>query len=293
VRKTFVEVSTQVVNSNDKATILLGDIGAFGFRNLISQFPNRVFNLGILEQSMIGVGAGMASSGYIPTIHTIAPFLIDRAFEQIKVDFGYQTLPVNLVSVGASFDYSSLGCTHHGPEDVGILSQIPGVNFFIPGHAEEFRSQFLDNWNNGGINYFRLSESQNTSPVATNHGEPVIIKTGKLMTILVVGPLLDQVIEAVRDLDVEVLYVSSVLADHDLAIPTEISSKQVLIIEPYYSGFLLGKILDQISSLNVKISQIGVPKQFIRKYGTYREILKYTNLDTASIRLKVKELLLL
>lgn len=291
MRKTFVDIGTQVVDGNEKATILLGDIGAFGFRNLIARHPKRVFNIGILEQSMIGVAAGMASNGHVPIVHTIAPFLIDRAFEQVKVDFGYQNLPVNLVSVGASYDYSSLGCTHHAPEDIGILSQIPGVNFFMPGHAEEFRAQFLDNWDNGGINYFRLSESQNSSVNQTNHGDAHLIKSGNLLTILVVGPLLDSVADAVRDLDVEILYVNSALSDQVLSMPTGIPSGKILIVEPYYSGFILGKMIDQLSERGARISQLGVPKSFIRKYGSVQEIQKYLNLDSPSIRAKVQELI--
>ncbi len=291
MRKTFVEIGTKVVDEYEKAAILLGDIGAFGFRNLIARHPRRVFNIGILEQSMIGVAAGMASNGRVPIVHTIAPFLIDRAFEQVKVDFGYQNLPVNLVSVGASYDYSSLGCTHHAPEDVGILSQIPGVNIFIPGHAEEFRVQFLDNWDNGGINYFRLSESQNSSINQTNYGDAHSIKSGRLLTILVVGPLLDTVVDAVRDLDVEILYVNSVLSDQAIPIPMAIPSGKLLIVEPYYSGFILGKVVDQLSERGTRISQIGVPKSFIRKYGTVEEIQKYLNLDSHSIRAKVQELI--
>jgi transketolase len=291
MRKAFVEVCEEIIHNNENAAVLLGDIGAFGFRGLISQYPKRVMNLGILEQAMIGVGAGIDSNGKIPIIHTIAPFLIDRAFEQIKVDFGYQKLAANLVSVGASFDYSSLGCTHHAPEDIGILSQIPGVNIFIPGHREEFKTQFLSNWNTGAINYFRLSESQNETVNNTNLGDVNLVKSGGKVTVLVVGPLLDQVIPAVEDLDVEILYINSFLSNKQLSLPLTNKCEQLLIVEPYYSGFLASKLISEVSAQNIAITQLGVPKKFIRKYGKYEELLKYSMLDSESIRYKVEELL--
>ena len=125
MRKQFVSTFESLIKKDKKLSLLLCDIGVFGFRNSIAKYPNRVMNIGILEQSTIGVAAGMSRSGLIPVIHTIAPFLVERAFEQIKIDFGYQDIGCNLVSVGASYDYASLGCTHHCPADVALLKNIP------------------------------------------------------------------------------------------------------------------------------------------------------------------------
>ena len=96
--------------------------------------PLRAHNIGILEQSTIGLAAGLSLAGHFPIVHTIAPFLVERAYEQIKIDLGYQQLGSNLVSVGGSYDYAGLGCTHHCPADVGILNKIPGIEIIVPGH---------------------------------------------------------------------------------------------------------------------------------------------------------------
>ena len=87
MRKTFSRVAQEIANEDIQTMVLLGDIGVFAFRDSLSQIPNRVFNMGILEQSMIGIAAGMAKSGFFPIVHTIAPFLVERAHEQLKVDF--------------------------------------------------------------------------------------------------------------------------------------------------------------------------------------------------------------
>ena len=157
MRKTFIKTSSEIIKANENTALLLGDISVFGFKDLINEYPSRVINLGILEQTIVGIGAGYALAGITPTIHTIAPFLVERAFEQIKIDFGYQNLSGNFVSVGASYDYSTLGCTHHCPGDFPLLSSIPGIQLFIPGHPDELSLMFNQNWSNKKLNYFRLS----------------------------------------------------------------------------------------------------------------------------------------
>ena len=120
MRKQFIETVEAIIKEDERAVLLLGDIGVFGFRKIFETHKERVFNIGILEQSTISMASGMAMTGLIPIVHTIAPFLVERGLEQLKIDFGYQKLGGNFVSVGASYDYAALGCTHHCPGDVGI-----------------------------------------------------------------------------------------------------------------------------------------------------------------------------
>ena len=291
MRKKFVTSCEKMIRQGNDSVVILGDIGVYGFRNLNNEFPSRIINLGIMEQSMVGVGAGFASRGIIPTLHSIAPFLIERAYEQIKVDFGYQKLPANFVSVGASFDYAALGCTHHCPADLPILSNIPGVNLFIPGHSEEFANMFDLNWNSMSINYFRLSEKENSNFNLIKLGEVKKIKSGRKAIVLAVGPLLDQALLGLSELDVEIHYINSIPFGSDLQILTDLENMPVIIIEPYYSGPVLGKIQNQTYYLNLKPVQIGVKKVFSLNYGTYETHLNYHELDAESLSRKVRLLI--
>jgi transketolase len=161
MRQSLVKSCEKMLRQGNDSIVLLGDIGVYSFRDLSNQFPTRVLNIGIMEQSMVSVGAGLSSRGITPTIHTIAPFLVERSLEQIKIDFGYQGLAANLVSVGASFDYAALGCTHHCPADMLTLAKIPGMQLFVPGHPKEFEDLFEKNWNSKALNY-----SERRSPKA-------------------------------------------------------------------------------------------------------------------------------
>jgi len=136
MRRQLVKTITDILERDSRVVLLLGDIGVFGFREAFKKFPTRVYNIGILEQASVGLAAGLATEGMIPIFHTIAPFIAERALEQLKVDFGYQGLGGSFISVGASYDYASLGCTHHCPGDVQVLKTIPGMRIMVPGHPQ-------------------------------------------------------------------------------------------------------------------------------------------------------------
>ena len=99
MRKQFARTTHEILNINEQAIVLLGDIGVFGFMEAMRDHPDRVLNIGILEQSTISLAAGLSIEGMIPIVHTIAPFMVERALEQIKIDFGYQRLRGNLLSL--------------------------------------------------------------------------------------------------------------------------------------------------------------------------------------------------
>jgi transketolase len=156
MRKQFVNTIKEIIKKNKKLFIVLCDIGVFGFREIFQKFNKQIINIGILEQSTISFSAGLSKCGFIPVVHTIAPFLVERALEQIKIDYGYQKLRGNLVSVGGSYDYSSLGCTHHCPGDINILKSIPEIEIIVPGCSREFDKLFKLLYSNKKLTYFRL-----------------------------------------------------------------------------------------------------------------------------------------
>lgn len=275
MRQQFCKTASEIIRSNELSCLLLGDIGVHGFRDLLKEFPLRAINIGILEQSMVGVAAGYSMAGFTPIVHTIAPFMVERALEQIKIDFGYQQLSGNFVSVGASFDYAALGCTHHCPADISILSDIPGVNLYVPGTASEFEQLFHSNWNNGGLNYFRLSENTNSTSYLTV-SKMHLVKSGKLATVIVVGPILDRVLEATKNLDLDVIYINYLGPEEIDFFEITIKGSRLVIIEPYYTGPVLQRLSSYIESNKIAIKQIGIPRRFLTNYGSTED--HYVNL---------------
>ncbi|MFZ1992056.1 MAG: transketolase C-terminal domain-containing protein [Alphaproteobacteria bacterium] len=271
MRKQFVETTTRLLERDDRVCLLLGDIGVFGFRDAFARFPDRVYNIGILEQAMVGTAAGLARCGLIPIVHTIAPFLAERALEQIKLDFGYQALGGVFVTVGASYDYAALGCSHHCPGDVQVMSSIPGLDVIVPGNATEFDLLLTANYASGRPSYFRLSETEHGNPSAAVPGRATIVKTGSRATVIAVGPLLGKVLEAVGNADVSVLHYTT-LAPFDRATLRESAPNgKVLVCEPYYRGALANDITEALWPRPVLLRSLGVPKRFLRDYGHRRD----------------------
>lgn len=291
MRKQLVKTVEKILDKDKKVVLLLGDIGVFGFRESFKNHPDRVYNIGILEQSTIGVAAGMSMIGLTPIVHTIAPFLVERCFEQIKNDFGYQKLGGNLVSVGASYDYAALGCTHHCPADVPILKNIPDVEIVVPGTPEEFDTLFTESYNNGHITYFRLSEKSNEAKIPlVKFGKANVIKIGKLGTVFAVGPMLDNVINATKDLDVTVIYLTTIRPFDFDTIKRNISGDKIIICEPYYSGATTEDILNCVSK-PTKIEHICVPKNFLNKYGSREEQNKMIGFTEQEIKTRIKKII--
>ncbi len=289
MRKMFAKVAQEIVSDDLETMIFLGDIGVFAFRDSLSKFPERVFNLGILEQSMVGIASGVAKQGFFPIVHTIAPFLVERAHEQLKIDFGYQKLPGNFVSVGGSIDYSSLGGTHHAPSDIETLLGIPEFQICIPGHETEFEQQFRRYYKNSLPTYFRLSEVSNSNSHIAANQTVYKIEQGARATIIAVGPYLQKALDAVGSMDFEILYINEISQSTVQELSKFISNRTIFLLEPFYEGTLNRLITDAMKGKFIAISNIGIPRFFIRKYGSLKELEEYLGLSVTKIRSRILE----
>lgn len=288
MRQQFTSTMQDIMDSDDRVVTLLNDIGVFAFRHIKAQYPDRIYNLGILEQSSIGIAAGLSLSGMIPVFHTIAPFIVERGYEQLKDDFGYQNINGNFVSVGGSYDYSKLGMTHYCPGDIGALMQIPNMQIIIPGTEEEFDVLLKSQYDNGKPTYYRLSERSNSFSNNVTFRKAVVIKRGTLGTVIAVGNMLDRVIEAVNGFDVSILYYTTVCPFDDETLINNTVTRNIILCEPYYYGALTSTITDAFKDQPVKITHIGIPHQLLNTYGTVEEMDKALELDVESIRNKIQ-----
>ena len=286
MRGQFVKTVSKIVQNDDRVVLLLGDIGVYGFKDILTNYPQRAYNIGILEQSTISLSAGLSLGNLIPIVHTIAPFIVERALEQIKVDLCYQGLGSNLVSVGASYDYAALGCTHHCPADIPTLNEIPDIELIVPGHPDEFDKLFNQNYDNDKTTYFRLSESKNNQSYNIEFGKNITLQEKGEVVIIAVGTTLDAVLEASSDLDVTIIYCTTI-KPFDLSSIKKYLNKKILIVEPYYSGPILRNIHRESNNLSGNFSMICVPNSFISKYGNKNDIDKMLGLDSESIKKKI------
>ena len=290
MRKKFVSTISDVIHQDESLVLLLGDIGVYGFRDLFTKFPDRVYNIGILEQSTISLAAGLSSRSLIPVVHTIAPFIVERAYEQIKNDFCYQSQGGNFVSVGASYDYPSSGPTHHCPADVGVLNTIPDMQTIIAGSANEFDSLFKECYDNSSPTYYRLSADSNEEDYPVKFGKANVIKQGSKGTVLAFGPTLSLVLEATKEMDVTVLYYTTIKPFDYNCLRANYNQK-IYVVEPFYTGTVYKEIVEACHGRAIQINGTGVPNEFLHNYGTKKEHDIAIGFETSSLKNKINKFL--
>lgn len=139
MKKAFVRKLIELAEKDKDIILLTGDLGFSVFEEFRERFPKQFLNVGLSEQFMIGMAAGLAMEGKKVFAYSIIPFLIYRVFEQIRNDLCYQKVPVKLVGAGGGFSYGSQGGTHHAIEDLGVATSLPDMMVFAPSDPLEVK----------------------------------------------------------------------------------------------------------------------------------------------------------
>jgi transketolase len=279
MRKQFKSTVLELAAQDNRVVTILGDVSVYLFNEYKEKFPTRFYNMGICENTLISVAAGLSSQGLVPFVHTIAPFLTERSYEQIKLDLCYNKFSANIVTCGASFDYAWDGATHHSYTDLAILRMLPGMEVIQPGSTKELDILLRSQYANGNPTYFRLSDHPHSIDVPVEFGKGVILKNANSdFTVITAGPLLQNVLTACNDLDVNILYFHT-LKPIDQALLQRFADTKILVIHDARGLF---EAVCEVPGISATYH--GIPDQFCSWYGTLTDIRKKLGLDTASIR---------
>jgi transketolase len=270
---------------------VLADISADSFEPARQRYPDRVINLGIREQLLISVTGGLALAGLRPVAHTFASFLVERPFEQIKLDLNHQGAGAVLVSAGASYDFADNGRTHQSPGDVALLGTLPGWTVHVPGHPDEAERQLRAAATGQDLVYLRLSTTANTVPLAAEPGQLTVLRTGRRGTVLAVGPLADPVLDATLGLDVTVLYAATIRPLDVATLRESLQAPDVVLVEPYLAGTSVPAVAEALRDLPHRILGLGVGRRELRRYGTPAEHQAAHGLDARSLRAEIASFL--
>ncbi len=284
MRRAFLTRVSDMIRNEPDTTFFTVDIGMWAIRDVLKEFPDRCTNVGIYEDGMFSIAAGMSRRGLVPTIFGIQPYLIERTLEQIKMDFAYQKCGVNIVGTGAAVDYPKYGYSHYCAEDVQLIKMIPGCEFVAPGNAKEFISLFNQSYRNGHPTFFRISDHPNVKyDVDVKFGKANVIQKGKRATIIAVGVMLDMVMDVFKGKDVTVLYYTTLEPFDKETLKENCSSNEILVVEPEYKGSLDHDIISALPNKYLRIQHVGFPREIFRNYGTYEEKLNYYNLTRSKL----------
>jgi transketolase len=224
-------------------------------------------------------------------VHSYAPFLMERAFEQVKLDLAHQGARAVLVSIGASYDAPRGGRTHQAPEDVALLDTIPGLSVVVPGHPDEVPEVLRSAVGalESGSTYVRLSSQINGSALPVWPGLQVV-RSGREAVVVAVGPMLSPVLDAVGDMDVTVAYTTSVRpfdGEGLRALLAPLASASVVLVEPYLAGTSAYLVSSALAGRAHRLLSLGVGRSEMRRYGTPDYHAALHGLDTTGIRRSV------
>jgi transketolase len=288
MRETFVRTTTELLEDDPRTALVLADISADAFAPAMRRHPDRVLNVGIREQLMTGVAGGLALTGLRPYVHSYAPFVIDRAYEQIKLDLGHQDTGAVLISIGGSYEASAEGYTHQSPGDVALLDTLDGWTVHVPGHHDEVPGLLRNAARHDDRVYVRLSVQENRRAHPDAGRLQVLRRGGPL--VVAVGPMLDPVLEAVRDRDVSVAYTNTPRPWDGEGLRL-LAEGEVVVVEPYLAGTSARPVSAALEGVPHRALHLGVGRHEVRRYGTWPDHARAHGLDAAGLRASIDSFL--
>lgn len=297
MRDAAVRTLIRLAEKGNDFIVLAGDLGFKLFDSFREKFPSRFVDVGVAEQNMVGIAAGMTLAGQRVFCYSMVPFVLMRPFEQIRVDLCSQKLPVTLIGVGGGLSYGHEGMTHHAIEDIAIARSLPNLHVLAPGDPKEAELAILSAWNwTKGPTYIRLG--QNNDPMV-HVSMPQDIskcqilsskKSGLLM--LTYGHILPVVAKACELLSGKGLPFDLVSCpqlkpfDSHTILDACAHSEGIVTVEEHCIQGGLGTMVAEIlqeEGYRGKFMKIGLPDEYCPVHGSLSYLRKHYSLDEFAI----------
>lgn len=290
MRERFASTASRLLDEDPRLAVVLAVIGHDGFQEAERRHPHRVIDVGIREQLLVSTGGGLALTGMRPLVHTFASFLVERPFEQVKLDFGHQGVGGVLVSAGGSYDWPAGGFTHMSPGDVALLDTLDGWTVHVPGHPDEAEALLRHAAKGDDRVYVRLSLQTNARALPVTGSGFLTVREGNHGVVVAVGPMLDNVLAATEGLDTTVLYAPTVRPFDGAALRRALGgggAAEAVIVEPYLAGTSTAAVGEALAAVPHRVLGLGVGRRELRKYGEMDEHLGAHGLDPRALRARI------
>ena len=289
MRLSFINTLTRLAKKDKKIFLLTGDLGFSVFQDFRRNFPDRFFNIGVAEQNMIGIAAGLALSGKVVFVYSIIPFATMRCFEQIRNDLCMQNLNVNIIGMGAGLHYGSAGPTHHAIEDMGIMRILPNMTVLSPSTPKETEEVVKSVIKHEGPAYIRLGKSYGLvkphKQTEFSIGKARLIDDGYDITIISTGAILYTAREAAKILKKEgicsrLINIHTIKPiDRNIILKAARETEAIFTVEEHSLIGGLGTAVSEVLSESTYegiFKRLALPDNFIKSVGS-REYLNKKN----------------
>ena len=292
MRNTFAKALVELARKDESIFLITGDLGFSVLEPFAEAYPERYLNIGIAEQNMMGVAAGLAKEGYNVFTYSIGNFPTLRCMEQIRYDIAYHHLNVKVIAVGAGYAYGPLGVSHHTTEDIGMLRTIPNLTVTSPADPMEVKMITEEFCRTKGPGYMRINKTGepwlHTSVPSWQGGRPYKLIEGREKLLISTGAMTQEAFKWAKAKGYE-LWSFPVISPMttDWIGPDLLKFSEIITVEEHQlrAGFgsaILEALSDAYASgkLSVypKIRRIGIPNEFIGHSGSQDYLRKEAGL---------------
>lgn len=297
MRTAFVETLTAIAENDKNVMLLVGDLGFGVVVDFAKRFPKQFLNVGVAEQNMAGVAAGLAMSGKKVFTYSIANFPILRCLEQVRNDICYHNANVTSVCVGGGFCYGALGMTHHATEDLAIMRSLPNMAVIAPGDPHETKAATEYLAKGVGPAYLRLGRAGepmvHEDSVNWCVGEAITVRHGKDLTIIATGGMLKSCLDVAETLHqdgIDAMVVSMHTLkplDADTIERAAHETRRIVTVEEHSRigglGGAVSEVLSELSVPNLRFKRIGLPSEFTKHVGSQDYLKEIYRLSTPKL----------
>ena len=283
------------------AVMLTADLCFFsGLERFKAAYPDKLYNVGIAEQNMIGVAAGFAKEGFIPFANTYASFCTSRCADQVRVNMSYMKLPIKLIGLTAGYGAGILGATHVSIEDVSLMRALPNITVISPADCTEIIKAILAAAKTADPTYIRLTGPMNTPAVYKEDyefqiGKAISIQEGEDVAIIATGSMVAQSMKASKLLEKEGISCSIINMhtlkpfDTDAVLNADRNHKLIVTVEEHsIIGGLYSAVAELLcrEGIHKPVLPIGIEDLFVHA-GSYEYQLEKSGLSAESIHRKI------
>ena len=298
MRTAFMRELTAAAAADPRVTLVVGDLGFSVVEEFARRFPDQYLNVGVAEQNMTGVAAGLALSGRVVFTYSIGNFPTLRCLEQVRNDVCYHKADVKIVAVGGGFAYGALGVSHHATEDLAIMRALPNMTVIAPGDPQEAGQAVRAVIGAAGPCYLRLGKTGEPAvhegTVDFRIGRAIVAKDGRDVTLIATGSMLATAVEAAETLrrrhgaSVRVLSMHTIRPlDTEAILAAARETPAILTLEEHSLvgglGGAVAEVLAELDTPRPRFRRIGIESRFSPVVGSHRYLREQFGLSPRSV----------
>jgi len=304
MRKEFFNTLLQLARSDPRIFLVVGDVGYSFVEPFVEEFPARYLNVGVAEQNMIGVSAGLSLCGKVVFCYSIGNFPTLRCLEQIRNDVCYHNANVKIVSTGGGLGYAALGMTHQVTEDIAVMRALPNMTVIAPGDSVESALATTAITQRPGPCYLRLTRENypiiHKDNQAFEIGKAITVRAGSDIALISTGGMLNAAVQVAELLEKDgisarVLSMHTIKPlDSEAVTKAATETQAVVSMEEHGSigglGSAVSEVLSQIDEPKSHFLNISIADPFTKVIGSQEYLRNLHGLTVEAIYRRIKEL---